>query len=59
MTAKLLSLRGVIEKTSLSKTVIYRLIREGSFPKQLRISVGRVAWHDEAVSRWVESISNV
>lgn len=59
MATMLLPLKGVIEITSLSKSSIYRFVRAGLFPKPLRISAGRVAWRDDAVSQWVESNTSV
>ena len=59
MATKLLSLKGVLEITSLSKSSVYRFIRAGQFPKPQRISVGRVAWRDDVISQWVESNTSV
>ena len=59
MATMLLSLKGVIEITSLSKSSIYRLVRGGQFPKPQRITVGRVAWRDDVISQWVESNTSV
>ena len=58
MAIKLLSIAGVIEITSLSKSSIYRLVSAGKFPAPQRISTGRVAWRDDVISQWVESSTN-
>ncbi|WP_417559213.1 helix-turn-helix transcriptional regulator [Marinomonas sp.] len=42
--------------TSLRKTTIYRLIKQGRFPKPLRISPMRVAWRMVDIESWVESL---
>jgi prophage regulatory protein len=48
--------REVERLTSLRKTTIYRLIKEGKFPKPLRISSMRVAWRMVDIESWVESL---
>ena len=59
MVTKLLSLKGVIEMTSLSKSSIYRLVRAGQFPKSQHITAGRVVWRSDLISQWIESNTNV
>lgn len=42
----LLRIKQVEEVTSLSKSTIYRLIRQGKFPKPLKLTaMRRVGWH--------------
>ncbi|RBP83045.1 AlpA family phage regulatory protein [Marinomonas rhizomae] len=48
--------REVERLTSLRKTTIYRLIREGKFPKPVRISSMRVAWRMKDIEEWIESL---
>jgi prophage regulatory protein len=43
--------------TSLRKTTIYRLMKEGKFPKPLRISSMRVAWRLKDIEEWIESLN--
>ena len=51
---RILRLRTVLLRTGLSRSTLYRKIREGSFPRQLRISVHGAGWRESAVSRWME-----
>lgn len=44
----------VMDRTSLSRTTLWRLIKRGEFPGSVRISPGRVAWSEAAVTEWVE-----
>ena len=53
--SKLLTLRQVIEKVSLSKALIYKLIRKGLFPCPRNLSPGRVGWLEDEVDSWVEA----
>ena len=39
-----LSLKTVCHLTGLSKSTVYRLERQGSFPKRIKLSERRVAW---------------
>lgn len=51
---ELLSLNSVERRLSLSKSTIYREIAKGHFPKQIRLSPGRVGWIDSEVDEWIE-----
>lgn len=48
-------IREVIRMTSLSKPVVYRLIRGGSFPRQVPLSPRRVAWVRSEIEAWQQS----
>ncbi len=50
-------LKAVLERTGLSRTSVYRKISEGTFPRQVKISVHSAGWHESAVSRWIDSPS--
>ena len=43
----------VIQITSLSKTSIYRLISEGTFPKQIQIGKRSVVWVRSDINAWI------
>ncbi|WP_081602434.1 helix-turn-helix transcriptional regulator [Afipia clevelandensis] len=45
-------LRAVIEVTGLSKTSIYDLINEGSFPRQFALSENRSGWRKSEIADW-------
>ena len=56
---QLLDLKATCTITTLSKTIIYELIRAGQFPKPLRIpGTRRVAWRasdvEEAIASWAK-----
>ena len=44
--------REVEQRTGLSTSNLYRLIRAGRFPGQVRISAGRVCWDADEVEAW-------
>lgn len=50
----LIGKKKVIELTSLSDTTLWRLERQGKFPKRKQISAKRVAWVAGEVLEWNE-----
>lgn len=47
--------RDVLDATSLSRTTLWRVIKNGQFPKPVRISPGRVGWRESAIIAWQEN----
>jgi prophage regulatory protein len=45
----------VSDRTSLSRTTIWRCVKSGNFPKPIQISIGRIAWVEADVSNWIAS----
>ena len=45
-------LTAVLEKTSLSRPTIYRLIKKGKFPTPRKVGKKSV-WEEEAIDRWI------
>lgn len=52
---KFIRIDGVVERTGRSRAAIYRMIAEGSFPRQERIGVRAVGWRLSAILRWMEA----
>lgn len=52
---ELWSLRIVIAKTGLSRSMLYAYIADGSFPTQRRLGRRRVAWFASEVRSWILS----
>lgn len=53
---QLLRVRDVIDRTRLSRTAIYKRIREGSFPDSIKISQRVVAWRESDINRWIADL---
>lgn len=51
MSTRLLHLRSVIDRTSLSRTSIYRLMARARFPASIPLG-GRVAWLEAEIEAW-------
>lgn len=52
---KILRIRLVCELTGLGRSTIYKLMHDGEFPKQKKISFRSVGWLEEDVRSWIES----
>ncbi len=50
---RIIRLKTVLARTGLSRSTIYRKIAEGTFPRQLPISVHGAGWHESAIDRWI------
>ncbi|WP_050453421.1 helix-turn-helix transcriptional regulator [Candidatus Burkholderia verschuerenii] len=50
---RIVRMETVKSLTGLSQSTIYRKIREGTFPAQLKISANSAGWHASEISRWV------
>ncbi|MFZ6673952.1 helix-turn-helix transcriptional regulator [Undibacterium sp. Xuan67W] len=57
--ARLLRLPSVLDRVPHSKTSIYRLIREGTFPKAVRLGVNSVAWLESDIDAYINSFVNM
>jgi len=55
---KFLRLRQVIEITGLKRTQIYRYMRAGEFPRQIKIGHASVAWLASEIDEWIIRKSN-
>jgi prophage regulatory protein len=45
----------VVDLTDLSRTTIWRKVRDGEFPSPVQISKNRVAWREIEVLEWLQS----
>lgn len=54
---RFLRLDEVLHVTGLSRNTVYRRIREGTFPKQLRIGPNSVAWRQSEIVEWMNSFT--
>lgn len=50
---RILRMRTVVERTGLSRSTLYRKMRDGTFPKQVRISEHCCGWRESAINRWI------
>jgi prophage regulatory protein len=50
---RIVRLKTVLGRTSLSRSTIYRKIAEGTFPAQIRISINGAGWRESDIDRWI------
>lgn len=48
-------LKKVMEQTGLGRSSIYKLIKEGSFPKPVPLGIRAVGWVATEINAWIES----
>jgi prophage regulatory protein len=53
MTTRLLHLREVLNRTSLSRSTVYRLMGRGEFPQSVALG-SRVSWVEGEVESWLQ-----
>ena len=51
---RIIRIRTVLALTGLSRSTLYRKMNEGTFPRQVRISVHGAGWRESAINRWIE-----
>ena len=50
---KILRMRTVLERTGLSRSTIYRKMKDGTFPSHVRISEHCSGWRVSEINRWM------
>jgi prophage regulatory protein len=51
---RILRLKSVLNRTGLSRSTLYRKIKEGTFPPQVKISINGTGWRESAINLWIE-----
>lgn len=52
---KFLGIEDVTSMTSLSRASVYRLTKEGDFPKAIALTQRRVAWRQQDIAAWIDA----
>ena len=50
---RILRLPTVLSRTGLSRSTLYRKIAEGTFPRQIQISIHGAGWYESEINRWI------
>lgn len=50
---RILRIRTVLQRTGLSRSTLYRKIQDGTFPRQVQISIHGAGWRESEVGRWI------
>ncbi len=51
---RLLRTNELIRRTGLSRSTLWRLERDGKFPKRRQIGAGAVGWLEHEIDEWIE-----
>ena len=54
---KIIRLKTVLARTGLSRSTVYRMIANGSFPRQRRMGIQATAWYQSEVEEWTSDPS--
>jgi prophage regulatory protein len=54
--ARLIRLRAVQERVGLGRTAVYKLIKDGQFPRPVKVGAAS-AWIDIEITRWIEQLA--
>lgn len=49
-----INLQAVVERTGLSKSVIYVRMAEGTFPRSVSLGAMTVRWVDTEIDKWID-----
>lgn len=50
---RIIRLKTVLARTGLSRTTLYRKMGEGTFPRNIKISIHGAGWRESAVEQWM------
>jgi prophage regulatory protein len=57
MPTKLIKLPTVVELTTLSKSTIYKMVKDGKFPKPVQLSERATGWRVSDVDAWLNNLA--
>lgn len=55
MNYQIMRIKEVLYKCAVSRATLYRLISEGNFPRQVRLSSRAIGFYEHEVNEWIES----
>jgi prophage regulatory protein len=50
---RIIRLKTVLNRCGLSRSTVYRKIKDGTFPRQIPISTNGAGWSEAALNRWI------
>ena len=51
----MLTICEVVRRTGLSPCTIYRKIRDGSFPRQVKVGIHASRWPEAEITAWIQA----
>lgn len=52
---RILRLKTVLERTSLSRSTLYRKMDNGTFPRNFKLSERCAGWRESAINAWLQN----
>jgi prophage regulatory protein len=52
---RILRLKSVLERTGLSRSTMYRKMQNGTFPKNVQISIRCTGWRESGINEWLKN----
>lgn len=52
---RILRLPAVLSRTGLSRSTLYRKVQQGTFPKQIPISIRCAGWRESQINAWLKN----
>jgi prophage regulatory protein len=52
---RIVRIKTVLARTGRTRSTLYRKMKEGTFPKQVCISIHGAGWRESAVNQWIEN----
>jgi prophage regulatory protein len=52
---RVLSMKTVLDRVPISRTTLWRMVREGLFPPHIKLSANRIGWIEEDIDAWIAS----
>ncbi|AQR75655.1 AlpA family transcriptional regulator [Sphingomonas sp. LM7] len=52
---RILRLKTVLERTGLCRSTLYRKMDNGTFPRNIKISMRCAGWRESAVAEWLKN----
>ncbi len=53
MCTQILKLNEVVQRTTLSSSTVYRLIKAGHFPKPIKLATHASGWLESEINEWI------
>jgi prophage regulatory protein len=51
--SKVIRLKQVIDRTGLSRSTIYEMMKAGAFPERVSLGLRSVGWHESEIDKWI------
>lgn len=50
---RIIRLKTVLYRSGLSRSTVYRKIKEGTFPPQIKLGINGTGWKESELNRWI------